>query len=138
MLDEIASWQVPHSWFYTFYFLSLSLSALWLGEVLYLKGPLYRLVAYLTNTAGRPSMTFEQVKITWVMMAVQGGRRLYECLTLTKVEGETFGSGSGTGSQMWIGHWVLGIAFYIAMSVAVWVEGIREQYKQKLCGGNAD
>src|SRR5262249_13927984 len=26
---------------------------------------------------------------------------------------------------MWIGHWILGLAFYACISVAIWVEGSR-------------
>ncbi|KAK3713034.1 hypothetical protein LTR37_008719 [Vermiconidia calcicola] len=68
-------------------------------------------------------MSFEQIKITWIMMLVQGGRRLYECLTLTEGEEENFGS-NRPASMMFAGHWVLGMLFYSALSVAFWIEGI--------------
>ncbi|KAK3723520.1 hypothetical protein LTR37_001772 [Vermiconidia calcicola] len=122
ILDEIASWEVPHDWFWTFYFMSLSLCTFWPGEALYLKGPLYGVVAQYTRTM-TSTMSFEQVKITWIMMLVQGGRRLYECLTLTEGEEESFGS-SRPASMMFAGHWVLGMLFYSALSVAFWIEGI--------------
>lgn len=44
---------------------------------------------------------------------IQGSRRLYECVYISK---------PGT-SKMWIGHYLLGIGYYVVMSVAVWVEG---------------
>ncbi|KAI4236730.1 MAG: hypothetical protein L6R40_006074 [Gallowayella cf. fulva] len=47
------------------------------------------------------------------MMAVQGVRRLAESIM----------SGKSSTSKMWFVHWVLGIAFYLAVNVAVWVEG---------------
>ena len=68
-------------------------------------------------------MTFEQVKIVWLMMVAQGGRRLYESLVL--VDWEEFGTNKKM-SMMFGGHWVMGMAFYVATSVAFWVEGIRE------------
>lgn len=67
-------------------------------------------------------MSFEQVKITWAMMLVQGVRRLYESLTLS-----TSSSGNKNTSKMQAWHWILGLLFYIAMSIAVWIEGIRKQ-----------
>jgi 3-oxo-5-alpha-steroid 4-dehydrogenase 3 len=51
-----------------------------------------------------------------MMMAAQGGRRLYECFRVMK-PGKT---------PMWFVHWGLGLAFYAVMSVSVWVEGSGE------------
>ncbi|KAI6902381.1 hypothetical protein KC318_g8313 [Hortaea werneckii] len=59
-------------------------------------------------------MTLRQVLLAWGMVFVQGCRRFWECLALPQ---------SPSKSQMWIGHWVLGIGFYTGFSVAVWVEG---------------
>jgi 3-oxo-5-alpha-steroid 4-dehydrogenase 3 / polyprenol reductase len=67
-------------------------------------------------------MTFEQVKITWIMLLVQGCRRLYESLSLSKED--IFSVENTSTSKMWGGHWVLGLAFYAATSVAIWIEGI--------------
>lgn len=123
-LDAIADWKVPHDYFWTFYFMSVVLSAFWPPEALYLHGALYQRVVDNTRTL-TTTMSFEQVKITWIMLLVQGGRRMYECLTLSSEE--LFGAEeSRTSSKMWGGHWVLGLLFYIATSVAFWIEGIRE------------
>lgn len=59
------------------------------------------------------SMSKEQVILTWLLMTVQGGRRLSESIYLGKL----------SSSKMWFVHWILGILFYCAMSVAVWIEG---------------
>ena len=67
-------------------------------------------------------MRFEQVKIAWLMLLVQGGRRLYECLSLSKED--IFSVENTSTSKMWGGHWLLGLAFYAATSVAIWVEGV--------------
>lgn len=78
-------------------------------------GPAY--TAVVQWTADRHvSMTFRQVTLAWAMMSLQGSRRLYECLAFLKP----------SSSRMWFGHWLLGILFYTGMSVAVWVESIRE------------
>lgn len=62
-------------------------------------------------------MSFSQLQTTWVMLLIQSARRLYECLDLP----------SSSESQMFVGHWAMGMAFYAATSVAVWIEGIRER-----------
>lgn len=113
LLDTVASCTVPHDWFCSFYFLSLSLCAFWPGEILGLQGPLWRMFRDYTPTSSL-SMTFPQLQTTWAMLFAQSARRLYECLDLP----------SSSESQMFVGHWVMGIAFYAATSVAVWVEGI--------------
>lgn len=115
MLDFLASLTVPHDWFLSFYFVSLSLCAFWPGEILALKGPLWRGLRD-TTASGGPTMSFSQLQTTWAMMLIQSARRLYECLDLP----------SSSESQMFAGHWIMGLAFYIATSVAIWIEGIRE------------
>ncbi|KAK4996194.1 hypothetical protein LTR66_004139 [Elasticomyces elasticus] len=47
-------------------------------------------------------------------MLAQGSRRLYECIVLSKP----------SSSQMWVGHWLLGILFYLAINIATFMEGI--------------
>ncbi|KAK5125347.1 hypothetical protein LTR85_000456 [Meristemomyces frigidus] len=97
LLDRLAEITVPHSWFTSFYAVSVACSVV------------------LQWTAKRDvSMTFRQVIVAWTMMTIQGSRRLYECLAFSKP----------SSSRMWFGHWLLGILFYAGMSVAVWVEGI--------------
>jgi len=64
-------------------------------------------------------MTLQQVMVAWALMLVQGARRLYECLAFTK---------PSSSSQMWIGHWAVGVWFYATVSVAVWIEGSRKSH----------
>ncbi|EMD01161.1 hypothetical protein BAUCODRAFT_118870 [Baudoinia panamericana UAMH 10762] len=111
-LDRLADFRVPHSWFTTFYVTSVSCLLFWLIQLL-LRGPNFRAVATRTSPP-QYSMTFRQVLVTWALMLVQSSRRLYECLQFARP----------STSKMWIGHWLLGIGFYGAMSIAVWVEGI--------------
>ncbi|KAI7218363.1 hypothetical protein KC333_g3636 [Hortaea werneckii] len=85
LLDRLAEWKVPHSWFTSFYAVSIFWSLFWAVQF-----------------------------ASWGMVFVQGCRRFWECLALPQ---------SPSKSQMWIGHWVLGIGFYTGLSVAVWVEG---------------
>lgn len=111
ILDSAAKIRVPHSWFTSFYAVSVILSLFWAAELL-VKGPSYQAIAqYGPNTPS--SMSFSQVIVVWTMMFAQGSRRLYECLVIAKP----------SDSRMWFGHWALGILFYVLTSVAVWIEG---------------
>jgi 3-oxo-5-alpha-steroid 4-dehydrogenase 3 len=104
--------QVPHSWFLHFYIVSVFLSGFWAWQYL-TKGAMLRSIVTWQDRAGGPSMSLEQVFVAWLFMALQGSRRLYESLFVFK-------PGS---SPMWFIHWALGLSYYIAISLAVWVEG---------------
>ncbi|KAM5351356.1 hypothetical protein ACJ41O_004079 [Fusarium nematophilum] len=104
--------QVPHSWFLHFYIVSALSSAFWAWQY-FQRGSLMRTMAMLQDQRGEPSMDLEQVLVAWVLMALQGSRRLYESLYVSR-------PGS---SGMWFVHWALGLAYYTAMGIAVWIEG---------------
>lgn len=113
-LDFLAEFRVPHSWFTSFYVVSVVSSAFWASQIV-TKGPAFGRVAQ--QLIGQPSSTtVTQVAVAWAMLFVQGNRRLYESLALSKP----------STAKMWIGHWALGIFFYLGMGCAVWVEGIRK------------
>ncbi|KAL2261186.1 hypothetical protein VTK26DRAFT_4601 [Humicola hyalothermophila] len=105
--------QVPHSWFGAFYAVSLACSGFWLVQFLG-GGAVLRLVAS-SQAARAPgsSPTMGQVALGWLMMSLQAARRVYEHAVVLKP----------SKSTMWVVHWLLGLLFYLAMSVAVWVEG---------------
>ncbi|KAL1876053.1 hypothetical protein Plec18167_005314 [Paecilomyces lecythidis] len=112
-VDYLATWRVPHSYFTHFYVVSLLSSIFWATQLL-ARGPAFRLIAAHINEEHRSrAMSLNQVMLCWALMTVQGGRRLYECLATAKP----------SSSQMWFVHWLLGIAFYIAMTLAMWIEG---------------
>ncbi|KAI9703630.1 MAG: hypothetical protein M1836_007400 [Candelina mexicana] len=113
-LDEVSTWTVPHSYFEHFYLTSIFFSLFWLIQFVS-TGRIYRsLTSSVSERATSRSMSQEQILITWILMLIQGSRRLYECIVFTKP----------SQTRMWVVHWLLGIAFYIAMSMAVWIEGI--------------
>ena len=60
------------------------------------------------------SMSLNQVMLCWALVMIQGLRRLFESYAFSKP----------SSSRMWFGHWILGLAFYIALSIAIWIEGI--------------
>ncbi|OBT54129.1 hypothetical protein VE04_06087 [Pseudogymnoascus sp. 24MN13] len=115
LMDLVASFGVPHSWFTHFYIASVASSVFWAIQVAR-KGLVFRFLAelHLDNSVNEPSMAIDQVVLVWTLMAIQGCRRLYECITLTKP----------TTSKMGAVAYLLGLVFYLAMGVVVWVEGI--------------
>lgn len=105
--------QVPHAWFAIFYVVSLACSGFWLAQYVG-DGAAMRLIASRQAAAGPgPSAALGQVALGWLMMLLQGGRRVYEHAVVLKP----------SGSTMWVVHWVLGLVYYLAISVSVWVEG---------------
>ena len=61
-------------------------------------------------------MSIDQIVLTWSLMSIQGVRRLLESSLLAK----------SSESKMWFVHWLLGIAFYLAVGISVWIEGAGE------------
>ncbi|UNI14138.1 3-oxo-5-alpha-steroid 4-dehydrogenase [Purpureocillium takamizusanense] len=106
--------KVPHSWFWHFYFVSVSWSAFWAWQYLRRGAILSSLVqAQVRLGASAPSMELGRVFLAWLIMALQGTRRLYECFFVVK-PGK---------SPMLFAHWALGIVFYTAMGISVWIHG---------------
>ncbi|KAI0166508.1 hypothetical protein GGR57DRAFT_496771 [Xylariaceae sp. FL1272] len=106
---------VSHSWFIHFYALSLCCSIFWAVEF-FARGKLLEIITQNQTSRPSSSMTMEQVQLAWFLMGLQGARRMYEYLAVMR---------SSSSSNMWIVHWLLGNAFYLCTSVAVWVEGSR-------------
>jgi 3-oxo-5-alpha-steroid 4-dehydrogenase 3 len=104
--------QVPHSWFSIFYAVSLACSVFWLAQYLCDGTVLHRIASSQAGGQG-PSATLGQVALGWLMMFLQAARRVFEHATVLKP----------SKSTMWVVHWVLGLFFYLAIGVSVWVEG---------------
>ena len=113
ILDALGALQVPHSFFKHFYLISVLSSLFWISHILTQSAFLQRICAGVTPDAGARSMSVDQVLVTWALMSVQGLRRLVESIMLEKP----------SASKMWFVHWLLGMAFYLAMGIAVWIEG---------------
>lgn len=96
LLDYLATFQVPHSWFTHFYITSVALS-----------------IAGLCIFRDGTNLTVPSIPLlSATLMLAQGARRLVECLILTKP----------SQSRMWIGHYAIGLAFYVATNMAIWIE----------------
>ena len=113
ILDLIATLQVPHSYFQHFYLVSVFSSLFW-GVQFISEGRALKLISQNAPHADpSSSMSIDQIALTWSLMSIQGVRRLLESSLLAKP----------SMSKMWFVHWLLGIAFYLAVSVSVWIEG---------------
>ncbi|KAM3515578.1 hypothetical protein MY11210_000756 [Beauveria gryllotalpidicola] len=119
--------QVPHAWFWHFYLLSVAGSAFWAWQFWNRGGVLRALAERQQRAADGPGGEVEEAKAmvkmerelgrvfaAWVMMALQGTRRLYESVFVMKM---------GSSSSMWVVHWAVGLSFYAVMSISVWIEG---------------
>lgn len=95
-LDYVATWQVSHSYFLLFYVVSTGLSILWLCNV-YAREPAFKVKSW---------------KATYAigLMTMHSVRRLYESLCVAVPNPK---------STMWIGHFAVGLAFYLLIHVAI-------------------
>ncbi|KAJ5994619.1 hypothetical protein N7451_010343 [Penicillium sp. IBT 35674x] len=122
LLDYLATWQVPHSYFTQFYVVSVLSSAFWAIQLVF-RGRVFQLIATrISEEHAQQSMSLTQVLICWILLAIQGSRRLWESHKFAKP----------SSSQMWVVHWVLGLGFYLAAGVAIWIEGSSSILSNKL------
>lgn len=96
--------------------MSTTCSLLWASQII-LKASAFQHVAALSKQHAA-YMTLDQVTLTWALMLMQSGRRLFECLALTKP----------SNARMWIGHWAFGVWFYFSINIAIWIEAVREYF----------
>jgi 3-oxo-5-alpha-steroid 4-dehydrogenase 3 len=125
LLDFLGTFTVPHSYFTHFYILSLVSSLFW-GYQIATHGAAYRYLADLKlpdgmirwggalRTRGGSGIGIQQVAVVWLAMLIQGARRSYECLYIQK---------PGQASRMWVIHYLVGLAFYATVNIALWIEG---------------
>ncbi|KAF7531845.1 hypothetical protein G7054_g8501 [Neopestalotiopsis clavispora] len=128
---QLISWvtslgQVPHSWFIHFYIVSVSSSVFWAVQYFYGGAILKIICEYQAARSSAPGMSIGQVQLTWLLMAMQGIRRLYECFYVLR---------TSSSSKMWFMHWLLGCAHYLGIGVAVWIEGSRKSANSSIVPG---
>ena len=109
LLDRMSAITVPKAWFWHYYSLSISLSIFW--------GFMFMSCSNGSQICGFPWLRNADWKtwLVWGMMLVQGCRRFYESLCVLKP----------SSARMWIGHYLVGCTFYVAMSIAVFAENCR-------------
>lgn len=104
---------VPHAWFSHFYVALLAFQAFWAAQYLSRGWVLAAIAEREVGNGGGRGMGLEQVLLAWVMLTVQGARRLYECWVVMRP----------SASQMLGAHWILSLLVYLGMSMSVWIEG---------------
>jgi 3-oxo-5-alpha-steroid 4-dehydrogenase 3 len=112
VLEYIGSFRVPHTWFTHYYLISVASSVFWVIQI-FTQGMAFEFLASFSKPRSE-TMSVDQAFLAWLLMAIQGTRRLYECITFMKP----------TQSKMWAGTWIIGMAFYVCMGISVWIEGI--------------
>jgi 3-oxo-5-alpha-steroid 4-dehydrogenase 3 len=107
LLQWLANITVPKAWFWHYYLLSVALSLFWGGQIVGCSwGSSLCVLKWFATVDGR-------TMLLWGMMFVQGCRRLHEMLYVQKF----------SSAKMWIGHYLIGLAFYFMMNLAVLVDG---------------
>ena len=116
LLDRTFAHPIPHSWFHHFYTCSVVSSLFW-GHQILTQGPVLRTLAgNAASPDSKDSMSVNQVVLVWALIAIQGSRRLYESISYRKQ----------STSRMQFSHWLLGILYYLAVGLEVWIEGSGE------------
>ncbi|KAL4922695.1 hypothetical protein BDW62DRAFT_207388 [Aspergillus aurantiobrunneus] len=112
-LDYAATLRVPHSYFTQFYVVSVLSSIFWALQLLS-HGRVFQAIATRIRAEHlHQEISINQVMLCCGLMLIQGVRRLTECLSFSKP----------SSSKMWFVHWFAGLGFYLAVTVAVWIEG---------------
>ncbi|KAL3461520.1 hypothetical protein BJX64DRAFT_289314 [Aspergillus heterothallicus] len=112
-LDYAATLRVPHSYFTQFYVVSVLSSIFWALQLLFHGAAFQAITTRVSPEHLQHTISINQVMLCWGLMLIQGLRRLHECLSFSKP----------STSEMWFVHWLAGIAFYLAVAVAIWIEG---------------
>ncbi|OAP57966.1 hypothetical protein AYL99_07056 [Fonsecaea erecta] len=100
-LDYVATLTVPHAWFTHFYVLSVACSLVCLFASHHYAGTIR-------------GQNMDIPVFCSMLMLLQGCRRLVECLVLDQQ----------SHSRMWIGHYAIGLAFYLVTNIGIWVENL--------------
>ncbi|KAL5337664.1 hypothetical protein BJX70DRAFT_229011 [Aspergillus crustosus] len=112
-LDYAATLRVPHSYFTQFYVISVLSTLLWALQLLSHGAAFQAIASRISPEHLQHAVSINQVMLCCGLMLVQGVRRLHESVSFSKP----------SSSKMWFVHWFAGLGFYLAVAVAVWIEG---------------
>lgn len=111
LLDYAATITVPHSWFTHFYIVSTLSALVW--SILLSTDLVWSLgIAHYNHKSN-----YWQYKPRGCLlfMLIHSLRRLYECIYVSKT----------SRSRMWVGHYLVGIGFYLVTNIGIWVDAGR-------------
>ncbi|KAJ6151609.1 hypothetical protein N7470_007206 [Penicillium chermesinum] len=109
LLDRLTKWRVPHHYFRQFYIASLLSSAFWAFQLVTRGFAFQAIAARVNDEHKQQSMSLHQVLTCWILLTMQGLRRLLGMQHIRQA--------------MLVPHWLLGLGFYLAAGVAIWIEG---------------
>jgi 3-oxo-5-alpha-steroid 4-dehydrogenase 3 / polyprenol reductase len=114
LLDWIAQVKVPHARFSDFYLFLFICTTFWAYQ-LHDSGSYVRSMQSGFNLNVCPVQS-TRIAICFLALTIQSLRRYYECITLSKQ----------SNASMWIGHYLIGLAFYFFITIAIWLEQMHQ------------
>lgn len=108
VLDWLTDQTVPHDYFAHFYLICNICSSYWMFQHASVLEAMFVDPHHSQVIASWEGRTF----IAMLLLYLQSLRRLYECMFVAK----------SSQSRMWVGHYAIGIAFYLVTNIAIWVE----------------
>lgn len=103
--------RVPKKWFIHFYIISILSTCFWTVELCFCR--LYNKCSWIAYFSDGKTQSLCEVYISLLFMGLHGIRRFYECFAIQK----------HSDSQMWIGHYLLGLTYYLFCNISMWCEG---------------
>ena len=110
ILQRLSNITVPKSYFWHFYLLSTTLSIFWGIQFMSCANGSQLCVSECLGLVNGKAL------ICWMLMFIHGCRRLYETVFVQ----------NASSARMWIGHYLVGGAFYFMMSIAVFAEDLNQ------------
>jgi 3-oxo-5-alpha-steroid 4-dehydrogenase 3 / polyprenol reductase len=107
-IQWLSTFTLPKNWFWHYYLVSVTCSVFCAVQYFMCSTSNKCMFKCLSNVGGT-------TVVLWMMMFVQGCRRLYESVYVQKK----------SGARMLLGHYLVGCSFYVMMNMAVFVEGSR-------------
>ena len=118
ILDSVAAKRLPHDYFTHFYIFSLACLLFWAYQILtggFAIGYMVSLSSLKPSSLLQPTVTMppSRILLGWTLLFIQSVRRLGESLILA--------SKPSSSSSMWIGHYIVGLTFYLLVNPAVYI-----------------
>ncbi|KTW31442.1 hypothetical protein T552_00084 [Pneumocystis carinii B80] len=102
---------VPKKYFIHFYIISILSTCFWTIGIYFCRFcNKCNWIGYFSNNK---TQSLFEVYMCLLFMGLHGIRRFYECLVIEKY----------SNSQMWIGHYLLGLTYYLFCNISMWCEG---------------
>ena len=113
LVDYIATFKVPHSKFWHFYSLTSGSTIFWLSHIASGNYFFATTDPSTQSTTSNPSTSPAKIGLCFFLLWIQALRRFSECIKTPP-----------SSSLMWIGHYIIGMAFYLVTNVAVFIEHV--------------